>query len=75
LFRQQHVLPDGPERLALLREAARLMTAYMPYLLHMSRIYLDLSHSWVSGYRRNPFTSRNWVWVDVDASQRAARDS
>jgi ABC-type transport system substrate-binding protein len=75
LFRQQHVLPDGPERLALLREAARLMTAYMPYLLHMSRIYLDLSHSWVNGYRRNPFTSRNWVWVDVDASQRAARDS
>jgi len=75
LFREQHVLPDGPERLALLREAGRLMTAYMPYLLHMSRINVDLCQPWVVGYRRNPFTSRNWAWIDVDPTQRTSREA
>jgi ABC-type transport system substrate-binding protein len=73
LFEQQRVLPDGPERLALLRESGRLMTAYMPYLLHMHRVYVDLAQPWVIGFRRHPFTSRRWSWVDVDPDLRAAR--
>jgi ABC-type transport system substrate-binding protein len=72
LFEQQRVLPDGPERLALLREAGRLMTAYMPYLLHMHRVYVDLAQPWVIGFRRHPFTSRRWSWVDIDLDRRAA---
>jgi len=75
LYSQQHVLPDGPERLTLLHEAGRLMTAYMPYLLHMSRINVDLCQPWVVGYRRHVFASRNWAWIDVDPAQRAARES
>ena len=75
LFQQQRVLPDGPERLAVLREAGRLMTAYMPYLLHMSRVNVDLCQPWVVGYRRHPFTSRNWLWIDVDPALRFARES
>ena len=75
LFQQQRVLPDGPERLAVLREAGRLMTAYMPYLLHMNRINVDLCQPWVVGYRRHPFTSRNWLWIDVDPALRFARES
>jgi hypothetical protein len=32
---------------------------------------VDLAQPWVLGYRRHPFTSRNWLWVDVDrAAQR-----
>jgi ABC-type transport system substrate-binding protein len=73
LFEQQRVLPDGPERLALLRDASRLMTAYMPYLLHMHRVYVDLAQPWVSGYRRHPFTSRNWLWIDVDTDAQRGR--
>lgn len=72
LFEQQRVLPDGPERLALLREAGRLMTAYMPYLLHMHRVYVDLAQPWAIGFRRHPFTSRRWSWVDIDLDRRAA---
>jgi ABC-type transport system substrate-binding protein len=53
LFEQQRVLPDGPERLALLRDAARLMVAYMPYLLHMHRVNVDLAQPWVIGCRRH----------------------
>jgi len=73
LFEQQRVMPDGPERLAVLREATRLMVAYMPYLLHMHRIYVDLAQPWVIGFRRHPFTSRRWSWIDVDTDLRAAR--
>jgi ABC-type transport system substrate-binding protein len=73
LFEQQRVMPDGPERLALLREATRLMVAYMPYLLHMHRIYIDLAQPWVIGFRRHPFTSRSWSWIDIDTDLRAAR--
>jgi ABC-type transport system substrate-binding protein len=73
LFEQQRVLPDGVERLVLLHDASRLMVAYMPYLLHMHRVYVDLAQPWVHGYRRHPFTSRNWLWVDVDRSARRER--
>ena len=69
------MLPDGPERLAILREAGRLMTAYMPYLLHMNRITVDLCQPWIVGYRRHPFTARNWLWIDVDPALRFARES
>jgi len=68
LFERQRVLPDGPERLALLRNASRVMTAYMPYLLHMHRIYVDLAQPSVVGYRRHPFSTRDWLWIDVDTS-------
>lgn len=72
LFEQQRVLPDGPERLALLQEAGRLMVAYMPYMLHMHRVYVDLCQPWVTGFRRHPFTARKWAWVDVDTAHYAA---
>jgi ABC-type transport system substrate-binding protein len=71
LFEQQRVLADGPQRLALLRDASRMMTAYMPYLLHLHRVNVDLAQPWVIGYRRHPFTSRAWCWIDVDPAQRA----
>jgi ABC-type transport system substrate-binding protein len=73
LFEQQRVLPDGPERLAVLRDATRLMVAYMPYLLHMHRLYVDLAQPWVIGFRRHPFTPRRWSWIDIDTELRAAR--
>ncbi len=70
LFERQRAMPDGPERLDTLREATRLMVAYMPYLLHMHRVSIDLAQPWVIGYRRHPFTSRNWCWIDVDPALR-----
>jgi ABC-type transport system substrate-binding protein len=71
LFERQRVLADGPQRLALLRNSARTMIAYMPYLLHLHRVCVDLAQPWVIGYRRHPFTSRAWCWIDVDPAQRA----
>ncbi len=70
LFERQRVLSDGAERLALLREASRLLVAYMPYLLHMHRVNVDLAQPWVIGYRRHPFSTRGWCWIDVDPQRR-----
>jgi ABC-type transport system substrate-binding protein len=68
LYAQQRRLPDGPERLALLREASRLLVAYMPYKFIAHRIQLDLSQPWVLGFRRPLFTTRLWAYVDIDTA-------
>jgi hypothetical protein len=60
------VLPDGPERLAAMHEATRLQVAYMPYKLHLHRIQQDLAQPWLIGYRRHPFTTRTWAYLDIN---------
>ncbi|MDN3918983.1 ABC transporter substrate-binding protein [Roseateles violae] len=66
IYEEMQRLPDGPEREALLREAQKIITAYMPqkYLVH--RILTDLTQPWVSGYRRPPFGNQFWQYIDVD---------
>ncbi len=73
LYEQQRMLPDGPERQALINQARNLIIAYMPYKVHVHRIFTDLTHPWVTGYERNIFVREQWKYVDVDAAaQRAA---
>jgi ABC-type transport system substrate-binding protein len=66
LYERSRVLPDGPERLALLNEASRLLAAYVPYKFHSHRIQNDLVQPWLLGYQRHPFTRRWWDRVDID---------
>jgi ABC-type transport system substrate-binding protein len=73
LFERQRVLPDGPERAALFDEAKRLLVAYMPYKVHVHRIWTDLAQPWVTGYHRNVFVREFWKYVDVDMDERAKR--
>ncbi len=70
LYEKQRELPDGPERMALMQEAQKLMVAYMPYKVHVHRIFNDLAQPWVVGYSRNIFVREFWKYVDVDAVQR-----
>jgi len=72
-YERQRVLPDGAERAALVEEAKRLMVAYMPYKVHVHRIWNDLSQPWVTGYHRNVFVREFWKYVDVDMAERAKR--
>jgi ABC-type transport system substrate-binding protein len=65
VYERQRALPDGPERLATMREATRLMLAYQPYIAHHHRIVTDLAQARVSGYRRHPFTRDWWRYTDV----------
>ena len=66
LYEQQKVMPDGPERDAVMARASRLLVAYMPYKVHVHRIGTDLAHPWVLGYERNVFISAFWKYVDID---------
>jgi ABC-type transport system substrate-binding protein len=73
LFERQRVLPDGPERQALIDQAKRLTVAYMPYKAHAHRIWTDMAQPWVKGYHRNIFVREFWKYVDVDMAERDAR--
>jgi ABC-type transport system substrate-binding protein len=71
LYEKQRTLPDGPEREAVMTEAKKLFVAYMPYKLHVHRIWTDLAHPWVLGYHRNVFVREFYKYVDVDPALQA----
>ncbi|MCI4430149.1 MAG: bicyclomycin resistance protein [Burkholderiales bacterium] len=66
LYIRQNKMPDGPERLAVMQQASKLMVAYVPYKISSHRIATDLMHPWVQGYKRNPFIREFWKYLDVD---------
>ncbi len=70
IYERMQSLPDGPERLALLREAQKIVTAYMPHKYNVHRIGTDLVHPWLIGFRRPVFSVQYWQYLDIDASQR-----
>jgi hypothetical protein len=49
-----------------MRQAQRLMLAYMPYLAHSHARRVDLSQAHVIGYRRHPFTRELWTYTAMD---------
>jgi ABC-type transport system substrate-binding protein len=73
LFELQRSLPNGPERLEVIRRMKELMTAYMPYKAHVHRIWTDLARPWVVGYHRNVLVREFWRYVDIDSAELAHR--
>ena len=69
LFDAQKALPDGPERLALMQQAAKLMIAYMPYKINAHPVATDLMQPWLLGYRRHSTSRGTWKYVDIDLSK------
>ena len=70
LYERAQVLPDGPERAELFRQAQRIAVAYMPYKIHAHRIHTDLTYPWVYGFRRPLFMGSWWQMIDVDPALR-----
>lgn len=70
LYERQRVLPDGPERQALIAQAKKLLIAYMPYKVHVHRITTDLWQPWVLGFDRNIFVRDFWKYLDIDTAMR-----
>ena len=68
LYEKQRRLPNGPERLAAMQDATRLLVAYMPLKVQTHRVATDLVHPWVVGYHRNTFNGLFWKYVDIDPS-------
>ena len=73
IFLAMQSLPDGPERLALLRESQKIVVAYMPHKYNVHRILTDLTQPWLVGYRRPVFNYLFWHYVDIDESKRTKR--
>ncbi len=65
LIDRERALPDGPERLAAMRQAQRLLVAYMPMKAEVHRIGAMLQHPWVVGLRPHPFLYGIWKYLDV----------
>ncbi len=70
IFDAMQGLPDGPQRLALLREAQKIALAYAPHKYNVHRILTDLSQPWLIGFRRPLFGNQFWNFVDIDESLR-----
>jgi ABC-type transport system substrate-binding protein len=71
MYERMQAIPDGAERDRLFYEAQRLAVAYMPYKTHAHRIFTDLTHAWVIGFRRPLFWNEWWHTVDIDNTLRA----
>ena len=69
LYRQQQLLPDGPERLAMMQQLVKIMVAYMPYKFATHRLRTDMMQPWLLGYRRHPIARDFWKYVDIDTRQ------
>ena len=70
IYDRLSMLPNGPERQALFIEASKLVLAYMPYRVHVHRVYTHLSHPWITGYREGLFRNECWQFVEVDTALR-----
>jgi ABC-type transport system substrate-binding protein len=66
LYEQQRRLPDGPERMALMRQAKNLLVAYMPYKAHRHDIVATLLQPWLKHYWTHPFMRDAWQYLDSE---------
>ena len=74
LYEQARVMPDGPDRTRIYQEMTKLIVAYAPWKIHVHRIYTDMWHPWVVGYRRPLVQTQNWwKYVDIDTARLAVR--
>ena len=65
LHERQRVLPDGPERDALIHQGMKLALAYMPYKASGHDIQTWLMQPAVQGYMPHPFMRDFWRYVDL----------
>jgi ABC-type transport system substrate-binding protein len=66
LYERLADLPDGTERLQLMREAQRLAIAWMPYKFTVLRVESFLTQSRLAGFRQPMFRADWYHLVDID---------
>lgn len=69
LYREQLLMPDGPERLAVIQQMVKILVAHMPYKFNTHGVRTDLVQPWLLGYRRHPVSRAFWRYVDIDTSK------
>jgi ABC-type transport system substrate-binding protein len=68
LFERQRVLPDGPEREALMQQAKNLLVAYLPFKVHVHTERLDLVQPWTACLLAAPLHARTLAVRRRDAA-------
>ena len=58
-------MPDSPERNRLYREMAKIIEAYAPWRLDISRYRNMLVQPWVLGFKKHPILHAEWQYIDV----------
>ena len=67
LYRQTVRMPPGPERDRLYRDMTRILEAYAPHRMTVSRYRNQLIQPRVEGYRKHPILPSQWEYIDVAA--------
>jgi ABC-type transport system substrate-binding protein len=65
LYERSRTLPDSPERTRLYQEMTRLLLVYSPWVFHVHHISTHLTQPWIKGYKKHPFKSVNWRYLDI----------
>jgi ABC-type transport system substrate-binding protein len=71
LYERQRMLPDGPERDALIQQALRLSVAYMPIKATGHVLGQWVTQPKVQGYVPHPFIREYWRFLDVGPASAA----
>jgi ABC-type transport system substrate-binding protein len=74
LYEQSVRVPPGPERDKLYQEMARIIEAYAPWRLTISRYRNQLVQAHVQGYRRHPILHSHWQYLDVAGERPGDKD-
>ncbi len=72
LYEKSLTIPDSPERNRLYREMTRLLFAYAPWRLGVTRTFQHLQYPWVRGYKKHPILYTNFKYLDLDAAAQKA---
>ena len=65
LYARAQKMPPGPERDKLYQEMTRVIEAYAPWRLMISRYRNMLVQPQVLGYKRHPILHAHWQYLDV----------
>jgi len=67
LYEQSVRMPDSPARNKLYVEMTKLIEAYAPWRLDISRYRNMLAQQWVVGFKKHPILRAEWQYIDVNA--------
>ncbi|OQS23974.1 ABC transporter substrate-binding protein [Chromobacterium violaceum] len=69
-FEESRLLPNGSEREAKFEQMNRIVAAYQPVILGVTRMYNELTQPYVVGFKRHPIYSIGGFWRYVDVNRR-----
>jgi ABC-type transport system substrate-binding protein len=69
LYEQSIRMPDSPERNRIYHEMAKLIEAYAPWRLNISRYRNMLMQPRVLGFKKHPILHSEWKYIDVEGTK------